>query len=166
MEYMGVALIVITIIFYIIIWSEKHIRIKKYGQKAEAEVLGYYITQPYNNVLYIVLKFQDVENIEHIIIKNIGRRSSKYGIIRISPYKVGSKIDIKYVKGKEEYRVDKFIEPINLLESGKRVQPTDDGELFDIEYNSNWNSKDFYGLLIIMCFLIIILIVALLIAII
>lgn len=160
MEYFIFFIIAIIIIAYIIIWAEKHNRIKKYGRKVEAEVLGYYTKPFYENVLYIVLKFKDEKNNDTIIVKKIAR--NKYRATPIKAYKDGSKIDIKYLRKKEEIRIDKYLDSVKLLGTETEIQPTDDGDLYDIEYNTLWNSKESKMFVILIFAIVIIMVIAIL----
>lgn len=164
MGYFIFFIIAIIIIAYIIIWAEKHNRIKKYGRKVEAEVLGYYTKPFYENVLYIVLKFKDEKNNDTIIVKKFSRSSN--GVTPIKAYKDGSKIDIKYLRNKEEIRIDKYLDSVKLLGTETEIQPNDDGDLYDIEYITFWNSIEskmfFIFILVIFAIEVIIMVMAIL----
>ena len=155
-----ISLILIFIItfFYIIITYSLNHKFKNCAT-IKAKVLGYYWC---NRYLKIALSFKDSEDKEHIILNNFGWyswRASKSTVVL--PYKIGSIINIKMIKKQEDYRIDKFLDSITLFPNNIKIQPTEDGDLYEIKYISNYNSKDFFNVIFLLFFTILLLILAL-----
>ena len=145
MDHLLFVLIIITVFIIILLKIEKYFRIKKYGTITEAEVLGYHLKPPYYNALYIALKFNDSTNKETIILTEYAHVKNYHPFTypSIYPYREGSIISIGYIKHSEDYKINTPLESITLLKNDKKIQPNDDGNLYEIEFFSRKSIIEF-----------------------